>query len=103
MATFNRDADGVAADGDRRGHSVGRRVYDRYCTVNRFVRYIDLAAVRRDRDAGGGEADVDRRDDLVRGRVDHRYFVGKVGIYTLVRDVGILGNRRHWRNQPSQR
>src|SRR5207247_1737305 len=50
------DADGAVANGDRRGHSVGRRVYDRYAIV--YVRYIELAAVRRHRDAGGSEADV---------------------------------------------
>ena len=70
-------------------------IYDRYGAVTTLVRNIDLAAVRRDRDAGRREADVDRRNDLVRGRVDHRYFVGKVGIYPLVRDVGILGNCRY--------
>jgi hypothetical protein len=100
---FDCDADGVAANGDRRGHSIGRRVYNRYRTFNRFIRYVDLAAVRRDRDAGGREVDLDRRDDLVRGRVDHRYIIGKVGRYSLVRDVGILGNRRHWGNQPNRR
>jgi len=74
----------------------------RQCDASQSAARACLAAVRRDRDARRGEADVDRRDDLVCSRVDHRYFVGEIGIYSLVRDVGILGNRGHWRKQPSQ-